>query len=895
MPRFSALSIVGFLVACVCGATSASAYSGLDQRPVNSGANACVAFAKPTVGGAALQTILPAGLAFHWVKSPLPNEANVWYVIESRRKIRRWTVGQTLGQAPVIADFTSRVGVLSNPWTGRQGGSEEWGVVSFALHPKFADPTNPKRLVYVVYTGKQVDDSNLPDAQRAPVTSHLVEVPMTSAGTLDLTRERILLQHTQTQQPWHHFDNVIFGPDGYLYMTMGDGGSSDRSQNKQQIQNGKMLRLDVDARMDGKPYGYPADNPFATDPSFAPEVFAYGLRNPWRFSIDVEPGTGKTTIWLGDVGLNNREEVSIVTKSANMGWPIYEGNECRNGPCNTTGLTMPVHDYTHAVGSAVIGGFVYRGSDPDLAWLKGRFVFGDWSTPTVYYLEPTGSTYERRVLTSLPNGLTVSNFAQDFDKNIYVVGVRGLNPDGFFKLVGSSTGAIETAPQLISQTNCVNMADPRRPAPGTIPYTVAQPLWSDSASKYRFVAFPDGTRATVNPQTLDIDVPNGTVFVKTFVMADIGKPHETRLLMRFTDGTWGGYSYRWNVAGTEANLVPQEGQVDLALPYSTAGGTVPASIPWNFPSRDACWRCHTAVAGVSLGAEVAQLNEWAWYPTGAAGRTANQLDTWQAIGVLGPLPKPRQSLPALAQRRQTGNSPIIEARSYLHSNCSFCHRPNGTPQANVDFRDFTVNNGGHYLQVHAGQFCNYDPGVADGTLGIPGAKILKPGSPDESIIRVRMSRRVTDYANGLIHTQQMPPLATIWQDRWPLYTVFPAYINTPNVCQIFSSSARDSATEDKDGVPQGADNCTRDFNPAQYDFDGDGYGQACDADLNNDGVVNDADQAILTATMNSSRGQSKFNQNADFNADDAINGEDQTIFDRLRLRGTPGPRGFTPL
>ena len=235
----------------------------------------------------------------------------------------------------------------------------------------------------------------------------------------DPASERILMT---VQQPFanHKGGQLAFGPDGYLYIAMGDGGSggdpNNNAQNKNQLL-GKILRIDVNG---AQPYAIPPSNPFVGVPNTKPEIFAYGFRNPWRFSFDRLNGR----LFAGDVGQGEREEVDIVTSGANYGWRIMEGSNCFNpsSNCPTAGLTLPISEYGHNEGVAVIGGYVYRGDA--LSPFYGKYFFGDFGSSNVWTLEEQANgTFVRSLL--LNAGFPISSFGEDDDGQLYVVNFGG--------------------------------------------------------------------------------------------------------------------------------------------------------------------------------------------------------------------------------------------------------------------------------------------------------------------------------------------------------------------------------------------------------------------------------------------------------------------------------------
>ena len=297
-------------------------------------------------------------------------------------------------------------------------------------------------------------------------------------------------------------------------------------------------------------------------------------------------------------------------------------------------------------------------------------------------------------------------------------------------------------PSMLSQTGCVSPSDPKTLASSVVPYEVNSPLWSDGADKRRGMALPaGGTIHVVNcaanpaecpaPRDRTDDgkwlLPTGTVMVKSFLFD--GKFLETRLLVHFDETTWIGYTYRWDEAQTDATLVGTErDQVSFATGQRT--------VVWHFPSRRDCETCHVQGARFALGTETAQFNR-------VVGGV-NQIDRLAAAGVFdAPVPKPYKAALVAPYPSDAGSPPptaTIEERaaSYLHANCSFCHRPpqdvDCTSDPCMDFR--------FGLPLAERSLCNVDP--SKNSLGITDAKTLVPGQPGRSLMWVRMTRPPDD-------------------------------------------------------------------------------------------------------------------------------------------------------
>ena len=287
--------------------------------------------------------------------------------------------------------------------------SGEKGFLGLAFHPQFPQ----KNLFYVHY------DRLVGALQQSVIAEYQVS---TSDPNQAATSERILLTIDQPPYGNHKGGQIAFGPDGFLYIALGDGGSAgDPLGNGQNLQTllAKVLRIDVDHTSTGLQYAIPPSNPFAGGGGL-PEIWAYGLRNPFRFSF--ERGTGR--LFCGDVGQDKYEEIDILQSGGNFGWNVMEGMHCYNpaSGCNMSGLIPPIAEYGHAEGNAVIGGYVYKGSAiPSLA---GAYIFSDNGSGTIWKLvESPPGTWTRTTL--LSSNRSVSSFGQDVAGEIYVVDYGG--------------------------------------------------------------------------------------------------------------------------------------------------------------------------------------------------------------------------------------------------------------------------------------------------------------------------------------------------------------------------------------------------------------------------------------------------------------------------------------
>jgi glucose/arabinose dehydrogenase len=314
------------------------------------------------------------------------------FVVEQRGVIRVIEHGRLLDEP--FLDIRDRV----------DSGGEK-GLLSVAFHPDYRD----NGYFYVDYT----------TYQRGLYTI-VSRFKRRTATRADAASEQVLLK---IKQPFanHNGGLVMFGPDADLYIGMGDGGLAydpfGNGQNPDSLL-GALLRIDVDHPSAGRPYAIPTDNPFVGKEGYRPEIWAYGLRNPWRFSFDSTTGR----LLLADVGQDRVEEIDIIKKGGNYGWAVMEGDRCADGdPCKKDALEMPFFTYLHPTGFSITGGFVYRGQD--ISGLCGMYVYADYVTKRIWGLRiRNGEVDAHGKLIDAPDN--VSSFGQDHLKELYVLGHR---------------------------------------------------------------------------------------------------------------------------------------------------------------------------------------------------------------------------------------------------------------------------------------------------------------------------------------------------------------------------------------------------------------------------------------------------------------------------------------
>jgi uncharacterized repeat protein (TIGR03806 family) len=586
---------------------------------------------------------------------------------------------------------------------------------------------------------------------------YLVQVPDGSKETPDgtlIVRYTIVDRAKMTADPasarvvmrWpnggHNGGCMRFGPDGFLYVSTGDGsGIADSLETGQDLTTllGKILRIDVDREDAGKRYAVPKDNPFVNTKDARGEIWAYGIRQSWKISFDTATGT----LWAGEIGQDLWEMVNVIEKGGNYGWSVQEGDhpfrpERKRGP---TPILKPIVEHNHSDFRSLTGGFIYHSKR--LPELNGAYIYGDYDTGRVWMLrydEKAKRVTEHRELCDTT--LRIVAWAQDAEGEVYAVDFV----DGSLYHLTPAPPAPKEAPEFprkLSETGLFADVRGLRPATGLISYSVNAELWSDGASKERFIAIPGNGKieyeTVTYPQPAPGSVPgwrfpDGTVFVKTFFLeTEPGKKRrlETRLLVvervagteEYGDQVWSGYTYIWNDEQTDAVLADARG-VDREFMVKSAAGERKQT--WHFPSRAECTLCHTVTAKYALGVNTAQMNRDHDY----GGVVANQLATLEHIGVLDrKLPKPPKDLEKLADYRDANASLDSRARAYLHANCSHCHRKWGG--GNAEFQLLST------LPVAELGVVDTKPG--QGAFDLKDPRILVPGDPARSMLRHRMT------------------------------------------------------------------------------------------------------------------------------------------------------------
>jgi len=691
---------------------------GLSTRPDNT---TCAIANAPVLSSAIQLTRVFTNLSFASPTILLQSPVNTdrWYITEQKTGLIKTFLSADTA-ATNFADLSSRIATTGN----------EMGLLGIAFHPNFS--TN--NYVYVYYSAPSTTGNHQSVISRFIATNN--------ATTLDLTTEFIIMTINQPYDN-HNGGNMIFGTDGFLYIGMGDGGSGgDPQNNAQNISSylGKMLRINVDATGGGNNYTSPTDNPYVGITGLD-EIYATGLRNPWRWSFDRLNGT----LIAADVGQSNREEIDIITKGGNYGWRCYEGTAIFDTSVGCQGSYFtPIYEYGRSIGQSVTGGYIYRGSA--IPALYGSYIYSDFYPGPIWGLsDPAGTSPVNTSL--LSTNILISSFAEDANGELYVLSFG----DGLIYRIDPASGGTGSFPSQLSQTGCIDSTNPLQMASGLVPYDVNAAFWSDGAIKDRWIALPDGTGITIETNN-DWSFPVNSVLVKNFNLN--GKRIETRLLVRHADGNWGGYSYEWNDAETDATLLLN------GKTTSKQGQT------YIYPSSTDCFKCHTATTSYALSAETAQLNRDKTYAS--TGITSNQLATLNFIDYFStPLNNTPANLPKLTDPSDLTASLRDRSRAYLHTNCSQCHRQGGTTNVNLDFNITTVD--------ASMNICNIIPIHQIGGASV----IMSPGNAADSSFYLRMSCR--DGVGSCNNEDKMPPLGSVLVDTSGT-NIVASWINSLNVC-----------------------------------------------------------------------------------------------------------------
>ena len=568
------------------------------------------------------------------------------------------------------------------------------------FHPDY--PEQPYVYICYVLGGTDPDGSVI-----ARFTVDTTDVPRVLPES-----ERILLRWLAGG---HNGCSLKFGPDGFLYISTGDGtgpNPPDILLAGQDVSNllSAILRIDVDREENDKNYAIPSDNPFVDLEGARPEIWAYGFRNPWKMSFDRETGD----LWVGDVGWDTWELIFRIERGGNYGWSITEGTQpvhpdSEPGP---TPILPPITQHDHAEARSITGGFVYRGQQyPEL---RGAYVYGDFATGKIWALRFDGKQVtDRWELADTP--LQIIGWGETNDGDLYVMDYDRTNQ--IYHLVPNDVEFQEsTFPRLLSETGLFESLEEHRPAAGVSHYDVNTPYWADGTEAERLLALPGESQISGGLRGR-WQFPEGAVVARTVLMplGEKTRRLETQILHHH-QGEWRPYTYVWNEGQDEAILAPPEG-MDLVV-ESDEGPR-----QWRVASRAECKLCHAPVFGSVLG-----LN---WWQANRPEENGSQLERWFAEGLLQQAPEVKEEERRMVDPYDSSYSLESRARSYLHSNCVHCHQPGGVG-ASVIHLDF-----GRELEDNL--IVGKKP--AHGAMGLSNASIVSPSHPFRSVLFYRMAKQ----------------------------------------------------------------------------------------------------------------------------------------------------------
>lgn len=615
------------------------------------------------------------------------------YLVEQRGRIYRFKNEPGVRRKEIFLDISAKVETQGN----------EEGLLGLAFDPDYEN----NKTFYVYYSQK---------GRKRTVLSKFIVEP---GG-----KREIPMLHFDQPFSNHNGGMIAFGLDKMLYIGLGDGGSGGDPLNKAQDLSsplGKLLRIDPHAPA---PW-VPADNPFVGRPG-RDDIYAYGLRNPWRFSFDQL--TGK--LWLADVGQNAFEEVNIVESGDNLGWRLFEGLQSFRNPGNVSINTTkkPVLVYGRDRGFTVIGGYVYRGSK--LPSLYGHYVFADLGGDVWKF--KVGVDPNLATINSLVKVDVIVSFGTDQAGELYMVSRTG----GIYQLEEKNTAPEPDLPAKLSQTGFFDDVSSLKIAEGFEAYEVNLPLWSDGARKQRWFRLPPSKKIDYQKHS-SWDFPIGSVLIKHFEFAQstgTALNVETRVLVKRISG-WKSFSYRWQADQKDATLLT--GSHQELIPIQTPSGI--ETIKWSYPSRTQCFQCHTSSTGILQGLRTRQLNR------------NQQLENYKAKGLFSQAPVWEENQKLYGLDNPAGTL-AQKVKGYLDVNCASCHNPQGAAPTNMDLSFHTKWEQMKILDTH--------PGISD--LGLDQAKLVSPKHPERSVLLERMKR---------LDEHRMPKLGSSVLDKQAIQVV----------------------------------------------------------------------------------------------------------------------------
>ncbi|WP_202921290.1 PQQ-dependent sugar dehydrogenase [Anatilimnocola aggregata] len=608
-------------------------------------------------------------------------------------------------------------------------------VYGIAFHPQFTK----NRYCYISY----VLNGRTPEGSRVS----RFKVTDTDPPKLDPKSE-------QTVITWlgggHNGAHMHFGPDGMLYISTGDGGDSfppDGHNTGQDVSDllASILRIDVDQADEGKAYRIPADNPLVNTPNARGEIWAYGVRNPWKMCFDPADGS----LWVGDVGWELWEMIYRIERGGNYGWSLMEGRqpvhrERQRGP---SPILPPTVEHDHTEARSITGG--YFSQTDRLPELRGAYVYGDYVTGKMWGVRhQNGKVTWKQELVDTP--VQIVSFGLDHAGEVYIIDYAGT----LLRLKENPRRGVNSDfPKTLSATGLFVDVAKHQPAAGVIPYSINSEPWADGTTAERFVALKDQTQLSTYKKTDvqmgwikgEFEFPSDGVLVKTVSLEmEAGNPKSHRRLetqvLHYDVDTWKAYNYIWNDEQTDAILAPDESRDRTLSIRDKSSPNGQSQQTWHHASRTECILCHTTRAASIHGFRLPQLNREQDY----ASVRAPQLATLNHIGLFAePLPANVDAWPNIHDAQADLDA---RARAYLHVNCAHCHRRGGGGSASFDVQ-FDIPFDTTRLNTRPTQ----------GTFGIHGAQVVAPGDPYRSVLYYRLAKlghgRMPQFGSNVVDAE----------------------------------------------------------------------------------------------------------------------------------------------
>jgi putative heme-binding domain-containing protein len=611
-------------------------------------------------------------------------------VVENTGKV--WSIGRSLDamqEKHLVIDLKMKHPTLDHAY-------------GLALHPKWRET----REIFLTYTlGAGIEDGTKLSRFKLSSLDPLV---------IDPASEQPLLSWLSGG---HNGAHLQFGPDGMLYITTGDAEvpappdpRNTGQDNSDLLSN--VLRIDVDQRDAGLNYAVPADNPFVGKAGVRPEIWAFGFRNPWKISFDQ-----KGRLWCGDVGWELWEMIHLVGRGTNHGWSAMEATQTVKPELLSplAPITPPVVSHSHTEAASITGGYVYHGKA--LPELDGAYVYGDYETGKIWALWHDGAKITRHEeIADTPHKIVSFGLMDDGE----IVYAHWGKPSTFHRLVPNpAAGKPVNFPRKLSETGLFADVKLQSPAAGVHEFSVTEPMWQDGLGANRFIALPGETKVEASidrkpdgsVKSSKVVWPKGAVLTKT--LRTPNKLIETQIL-HFDGETWNGYSYRWNDAQTDAELVGVNGaENEVSIPGATP-------IQHRFHARAECARCHTPWTGFALGFQPQQLSQISSQPA---------RESALGLGLVNEAFFETSDSRTISSHDSKADLEL-RARSWLHANCAHCHRQHGGGSVAIK-----VN---IELPLAETELIGEKP--LRGEMGIGEARLIAPGAPWRSALLARIAR-----------------------------------------------------------------------------------------------------------------------------------------------------------